>query len=121
MVGYPILDLREWKRDVVAYVRAIEQVIIDTLADFGIDAGRIPGLTGVWVDERKDRGHRRAYQPLGDIARFCAERRYGFELFPVHRAVRADKTRHVHARSSVFAPRMEDVRTPSGGAFRPRF
>ena len=53
LVGYPILDLREWKRDVGAYVRAIEQVIIDTLADFGIAAGRIPRLTGVWVDERK--------------------------------------------------------------------
>jgi lipoyl(octanoyl) transferase len=53
LVGYPILDLREWKRDVGAYVRAVEQVIIDTLADFGIVAGRIPKLTGVWVGERK--------------------------------------------------------------------
>jgi lipoyl(octanoyl) transferase len=53
MVGYPIVDLREWKRDVGAYVRAIEQVLIDTLADFGIEGGRIPKLTGVWVDERK--------------------------------------------------------------------
>jgi lipoyl(octanoyl) transferase len=53
LVGYPILDLREWKRDVGAYVRAIEQVIIDTLADYGIPAGRIPKLTGVWVDGRK--------------------------------------------------------------------
>jgi len=53
LVGYPILDLREWKRDVGAYVRAIEQVIIDTLADYGIAAGRIPKLTGVWVEERK--------------------------------------------------------------------
>ena len=53
LVGYPILDLREWKRDVGAYVRAIEQVLIGTLADFGIAAGRIPKLTGVWVDGRK--------------------------------------------------------------------
>src|ERR1035438_5659848 len=53
LVGYPILDLREWKRDVGAYVRGIEQAIIDTLADYGISAGRIAGLTGVWVDERK--------------------------------------------------------------------
>ena len=53
LVGYPILDLREWKRDVGAYVRAIEQTMIDTLADFGIAAGRIPKLTGVWVGERK--------------------------------------------------------------------
>jgi len=53
LVGYPILDLREWQRDVGAYVRALEQSIIDTLADYGIAAGRVPKLTGVWVDGRK--------------------------------------------------------------------
>jgi lipoyl(octanoyl) transferase len=53
LIGYPILDLREWKRDVAAYVRAVEEVLIRTLADFSIDAGRIPKLTGVWVDGRK--------------------------------------------------------------------
>src|SRR5450432_2275696 len=53
LVGYPILDLREWKRDVGAYVRAVEQTIIDTLADYGIAGGRIPKLTGVWVGEKK--------------------------------------------------------------------
>jgi lipoyl(octanoyl) transferase len=53
IVGYPILDLREWKRDVVAYVRAIEQVIIDAVAEFGIEAERLPGCTGVWVDGKK--------------------------------------------------------------------
>jgi lipoyl(octanoyl) transferase len=53
LVGYPIMDLREWKRDVGAYVRGVEQVLIETLADFGITAGRIPKLTGVWVGERK--------------------------------------------------------------------
>jgi len=53
LVGYPILDLRGWKRDVRAYVQAIEQTIIDTLADYGIQAGRIPGLIGVWTGESK--------------------------------------------------------------------
>ena len=53
LVGYPILDLREWKRDVGAYVRGVEQAIIDTLADYAIAADRIPKLTGVWVGERK--------------------------------------------------------------------
>ena len=53
LVGYPILDLRGWKRDVGAYVRGVEQVVIDTLADFGIAGERIPKLTGVWVDGRK--------------------------------------------------------------------
>ena len=53
LVGYPILDLRDWKRDVGAYVRAVEETIILTLADYGIEGGRIPKLTGVWVDGRK--------------------------------------------------------------------
>jgi len=53
LVGYPIVDLREWKRDVGAYMRAIEQVLIDTLADFTITAGRREGMTGVWVGECK--------------------------------------------------------------------
>jgi lipoyl(octanoyl) transferase len=53
VIGYPILNLREWKRDVVGYVRAIEQTIIDALGDFGIEAGRLDGATGVWVAGRK--------------------------------------------------------------------
>jgi lipoyl(octanoyl) transferase len=53
IVAYPIMDLREWKRDVGAFVRAIEQVLIDTLADFGIEARRIGGLTGVWTGDAK--------------------------------------------------------------------
>jgi lipoate-protein ligase B len=53
IVGYPIVDLREWKRDVVAYVRALEQVLIDALAEFGIAAGREAGATGVWTGQGK--------------------------------------------------------------------
>lgn len=53
IVGYPILDLREWKRDVVAYVRGLEQALIEALAEFGIHGGRVPGATGVWVEDRK--------------------------------------------------------------------
>src|SRR5678810_1316720 len=53
LVGYPILDLRDWKRDVGAYVRGVEQAIIDTVAEYGIEAGRIPKLTGVWVGGHK--------------------------------------------------------------------
>lgn len=53
IVGYPIFDLREWKRDVVGYVRAIEQAIIGALEEFGIGSGRVQGCTGVWVNGRK--------------------------------------------------------------------
>ena len=53
IVGYPIFDLREWKRDVIAYVRALEQVLIEALAEFGIHGGRQTGATGVWVEGAK--------------------------------------------------------------------
>ena len=56
LVGYPVMSLSELRsgmRDVVAYVRRIEAVVIATLADFGISAGRHDGFTGVWVDDTK--------------------------------------------------------------------
>ena len=53
MVGYPILDLNDWKRDVHAYVRAVEDVIIQTIGVFGLEGGRVEGATGVWVNGAK--------------------------------------------------------------------
>lgn len=53
LVGYPILQLNNWKRDVHAYVRALEQMVINLLGEYGIEAGRVEGATGVWVGEAK--------------------------------------------------------------------
>ncbi len=53
LVGYPILDLNDWKRDVHAYVRAVEQTIIDTIGVFGLRGERVEGATGVWVNGAK--------------------------------------------------------------------
>ena len=53
LVGYPILDLEPDRCDVHKYVRDIENVLIRTVADYGIHAGRIAGLTGVWVGHEK--------------------------------------------------------------------
>ncbi len=53
VIGYPILDLKEWKRDVVAYVRALEQTLIDALAEFGLSCRREEGKTGVWTEAGK--------------------------------------------------------------------
>ena len=96
LVGYPILDLRDWKRDVGAYVRGVEQVIIDTLADYGIDGRPDPEADRRLGGRAEDRGHRRAHQPLGHLARLRAERRHRFELFPVHRSVRVDQAGDLH-------------------------
>jgi len=53
VVGYPILDLRPHRCDVHRYVRDVEEVMIRTCADYGVDARRVDGLTGVWVGDRK--------------------------------------------------------------------
>jgi lipoyl(octanoyl) transferase len=68
VVGYPIIDLREWKRDVGAYVRAVEQTIIDALGDFGIEAERVPKLTGVWTRDSQGTDSGAA----GDLAKIAA-------------------------------------------------
>ena len=53
LVGYPILDLRRRRPDVRWYLRTLEAVLIDSLGDLGIAAGRREGFTGVWVGPRK--------------------------------------------------------------------
>ena len=52
LVGYPIVDLRSWGGP-LKYLRTLEQVIIQTLGDLGVEAGLVAGLTGVWVGEAK--------------------------------------------------------------------
>ena len=50
LVGYPILDLDHFFTDIHRYLRYLEEAIILTLAEYGVPAGRIDGLTGVWLD-----------------------------------------------------------------------
>ncbi|MBD0331581.1 MAG: lipoyl(octanoyl) transferase LipB [Chitinophagaceae bacterium] len=52
IVGYPVLDLEKFYTDIGRYLRDLEEVIILTLAEYGIIAGRSPGETGVWIDAR---------------------------------------------------------------------
>lgn len=53
LVGYPILNLERYGRDLHRYVRALEAALIGALAEFGVKAVRVPGLTGVWVGQEK--------------------------------------------------------------------
>ena len=50
IVGYPILDLEKFDTDIGRYLRNLEEVIILTLANYGIQSGRSKGETGVWID-----------------------------------------------------------------------
>jgi len=51
VVGYPIFDLDNFFTDIHKYLRYLEEAVILTLADYNVRAGRIEGLTGVWLDE----------------------------------------------------------------------
>ena len=53
LVGYPILNLRRWGGGPLMYVRALERVLIETLAEFGVSAESEGHPTGVWVEDRK--------------------------------------------------------------------
>ena len=53
LVGYPVLDLRRHGQDLHKYLRDLEEVLIQTLAAFGLNGERVPGRTGVWVSDRK--------------------------------------------------------------------
>jgi lipoyl(octanoyl) transferase len=53
VIGYPIVDLKPDRCDVHRYVRDLEEVLIRTAGDYGIEARRMPGLTGVWVGDEK--------------------------------------------------------------------
>lgn len=58
IVGYPILDLDNFFTDIHLYLRTLEEAIILTLADYGIEAGRYAGYTGVWLDADNDRARK---------------------------------------------------------------
>ena len=53
LVGYPIFNLNPHRRDVHRYVRDVEQALIEAVSAFGIQAGRVEGLTGIWVGNDK--------------------------------------------------------------------
>ena len=53
IVGYPIISLSGWKEDTHLYLRSLEEIIIQTLSSYGIESGRNPKYTGVWIGDRK--------------------------------------------------------------------
>ncbi len=53
IVGYPIIDLNNWGKDTDKYLRALEEIIIRTCADYGLPVTRVPKYTGVWIEDRK--------------------------------------------------------------------
>ncbi|HSI90336.1 MAG TPA: lipoyl(octanoyl) transferase LipB, partial [Adhaeribacter sp.] len=59
LVGYPIFDLDNFFTDIHKYLRLLEEAIILMLAEYGLTAGRIAGLTGVWLDHEEQKRPRK--------------------------------------------------------------
>ncbi len=53
IVGYPIISLTDWHQDSHKYLRTLEEVLIKVCSDYNLDAKRVEGYTGVWIDDRK--------------------------------------------------------------------
>ena len=58
IVVYPIFDLDQFFTDIHKYMRFLEEAVIQTLKEFGIEAGRVPGLTGVWIEGETERARK---------------------------------------------------------------
>lgn len=67
LVAYPIVSLRPYGDDVLAYVRGLERVMIGALAEHGVEAQVIEGLTGVWTRPAGDAGDRSAAEPVDGL------------------------------------------------------
>jgi lipoyl(octanoyl) transferase len=80
LVGYPILDLRPDRCDVHRYVRDLEEVLIRATRAFGVTAGRVPGLTGIWVDADQGAGGRKLAAIGVRISRWITSHGFAYNL-----------------------------------------
>ena len=100
LVGYPIMSLRPYRDDVHQYVRRMEAAIIASLADIGIVAGPIDGLTGVWTHEpRKIASIGDPRQPWHHDPRFRDQRQQRPAAVRVDRALRNRELPHDFSRA----------------------
>ena len=65
LVAYPLLDLDNFRPDIHWYLRVLEEAVIQTIAEYGLRAGRIAGLTGVWLDWEADAANPRKICAMG--------------------------------------------------------
>jgi len=82
IVGYPIVDLDNFTNDIHKYLRFLEEAIILTLSDFGIEGGRIKGLTGVWLDHRQIKNPRKICAIGVRTSRWVTMHGFAFNLDP---------------------------------------
>jgi lipoyl(octanoyl) transferase len=82
LVGYPILDLDNFFTDIHKYLRFLEEAIIRTLSDYQIEAGRIEGLTGVWIDHLEQKNPRKICAMGVKSSRWVTMHGFAFNVNP---------------------------------------
>lgn len=82
IVVYPVIDLENFFTDIHQYMRLLEESVIQTLAEFNINAGRIKGLTGVWLDFDKEDSARKICALGVKTSRWVAMHGLAFNVNP---------------------------------------
>ena len=82
IVGYPILDLDGFFNDVHKYVRYLEEAVIRTLSDFGVEAGREEGYTGVWLTKTEKLPKRKICAIGVHLSRWVTMHGFAFNINP---------------------------------------
>jgi lipoyl(octanoyl) transferase len=82
IVGYPIIDLENFFTDIHKYMRLMEESVIQTLKEYSIDAGRISGLTGVWIDYENERKARKICALGVKTSRWVTMHGFAFNINP---------------------------------------
>jgi lipoyl(octanoyl) transferase len=82
IVGYPIIDLENFFTDIHKYMRLMEESVIQTLKEYSIDAGRISGLTGVWIDFENERKARKICALGVKTSRWVTMHGFAFNINP---------------------------------------
>jgi lipoyl(octanoyl) transferase len=82
IVGYPILDLENFFTDIHKYMRLMEESVIQTLKEYSVDAGRIAGLTGVWIDFENERKARKICALGVKTSRWVTMHGFAFNINP---------------------------------------
>jgi lipoyl(octanoyl) transferase len=80
LVGYPILDLDRFFTDLGRYLRTLEEAVIRTCADYGLDASRVDGRTGAWIGPDEDRSERKVCAMGVRCSRWVTMHGFAFNL-----------------------------------------
>ena len=80
LVGYPVLDLENFFTDIHRYMRTLEEAVILTLQEVGVHSGRIPGLTGVWIDPENEKRARKICALGVKTSRWVTQHGFAFNV-----------------------------------------